>query len=182
MSNTASNTPVGVSNTPSITPVGAPGAPSPHPSPELARAFAAFAACLHLTRAAIEAEAAVETLGSDPSVMRFADAAADAWARADEAFWAFRFGRNAPSDLSEAAWVFLLLFEDDGDDLARLSQRGGGIRHRAQVCARSPLPGERILAEPLHAAADLLEEMIWIALADHTARTGQEEPWTDWGL
>ena len=144
--------------------------------------FAAFAACLQLTRAAIEAEAAVETLGSDPSLMRCANAAADAWAMADKAFWAFRFGGYAPRDLCEAAWVFLLLFEDDGDCLAMLSQRTGGLRYRAHVCARSPLPDELALVEPLQATADLLEEMIWIALADHTARTGQEEPWTDWGL
>ena len=86
MSDTSPTTPSGVSNTPCITSPGAPGDPCALPLPKHEDPFTAFAACLWLTRAAIEAEAAVETLGSDPSLMRCADAAADAWAMADEAF------------------------------------------------------------------------------------------------
>ncbi|WP_090161632.1 hypothetical protein [Loktanella sp. DSM 29012] len=136
-----------------------------------AAAFAEFDRCMALTRAAIAAEACADAANQDPALAGCDQAAADAWAMADEALWRFHSDRSVTLwDVKYAAWVLLLMLEDDGDGLDTLTQRAQSLRYRAQRFARSPLPVELLSAPRMVVAADLVDEIIAAAQEDLTAR------------
>ncbi|MBS1301993.1 hypothetical protein [Loktanella sp. SALINAS62] len=158
MDNSFPTTPGGVSQTPCVS-VDLPAA--------IVAGLRAFDRCMALTRAAVAADACADAANQDPALARCDTAAADAWAVADDALETFYFeGPVSLAQVKDAAWVLLLLFQDDGQDLAILAQRSRGLRYWAGTYARSPLAIELAAAPRLIVAADLVDAIIAAALED----------------
>ncbi|SEQ84607.1 hypothetical protein SAMN05428995_11059 [Loktanella sp. DSM 29012] len=161
MDNTVPTTPFGVSQTPNE---------ALDLSVANAAGLLAFDRCVALTRAAIAAEACADAANQDPALAGCDQAAADAWAMADEALWQFRSDRSVTlCDVKYAAWVLLLMLEDDGQGLDTLAQRAQSLRYRAKKFARSPLTVEQVSAPRMVVAANLVDEIIATAQEDHVA-------------
>ena len=139
--------------------------------PNLAmKALAAFDACLAQMQRLQQAEARLDPSGYNVAVWSSEAEAADAQAQADKLLMAFYRSDNAGLwELTNAAWVMLLLLQSNGIDLYLIAQRSAGLRRTADACARSPLPLEIVSVPRLLAAAEVLDLMIEAALDDYAA-------------
>ena len=126
-----STTPAGVLQTP-LTSIVLPNAAM--------TALAAFDAGLAQMQRLQQVEACLDPSGYNTAVLGWEVKAADARAKADQLLMAFyRSDKAGLWDLSNAAWVMLLLLGSDGQDLYLIAQRSAGLRRTAAACARSPL-------------------------------------------
>lgn len=134
------------------------------------KALAAFDACLVQMQRLQQAEARLDPSGYNTAVFGCEAEVADAHALADKLLMAFYRSDNADLwELTNAAWVMLLLLQSNGQDLYLIAQRSAGLRRTAAACARSPLPLEIVSVKRLFATAEVLDLMIEAALDDYAA-------------
>lgn len=133
-------------------------------------ALAAFDAGLAQMQCLQRAEARLDPSGYNTAVFGCEAEVADAHALADKLLMAFYRSDNAGLwELTNAAWVMLLLLQSNGQDLYLIAQRSAGLRRTAAACARSPLPLEIVSVKRLLATAEVLDLMIEAALDDYAA-------------
>lgn len=133
---------------------------------DLVASMTAFDTCLALVSRSIAANADVAGWAGDPALSALSVEAADAEACADMALEAFHWQPKSDPDLCNAAWLFLLLFADDGRDLEMLAARSETLRYNAMICASWPLPGNSYKSGRMVVAADLLDHLIALARDD----------------